>query len=365
MATNLDVAARDADGCGVACLDRRPAAPGPTEVIVMPALPAPVRRAVDVALEATVVLSFSRVGYEVRSRLDDWIPTDELPGTGQRALITGANSGLGYATARALLRTGAEVRLLVRSEAKGEDTLDRLSAELGRDVRPMADYDVADLADLASVRAVAERILARDERLDVLIHNAGAMFDQRSETEDGLERTYQVHVVGPFLLTSLLLPKLAKHAPTRVVTVTSGGMYAEKLVTGRVDSPGEFKPTVSYARAKRAQVALTNEWARRFGGYGIDFHVMHPGWALTPGVESSLPGFRKLTGPILRDADQGSDTIVYLALADADELGTGRLWHDRRPRSEHKVPWTVADRDETARLWARVATDAGGEPSLP
>jgi dehydrogenase/reductase SDR family member 12 len=331
----------------------------------MPTVTAPLRRAVDAALEATVVLSFSRVGYEVRSRLDGWTPAADLPGTAKRVLVTGANSGLGYAASRTLLEAGAEVRLLVRSEAKGEDTLDRLSADLGRDVRAMAGYDVADLADLVSVRAVAERILARDERLDVLVHNAGAMFDERAETADGLERTYQVHVVGPFLLTSLLFPKLAKDAPTRVVTVTSGGMYAEKLDAALVDSPGGFKPTVSYARAKRAQVALTSEWARRFGGYGVDFHVMHPGWALTPGVETSLPGFRKLTGPILRDAAQGADTAVYLALADGDEVGTGRLWHDRRPRLEHKVPWTVTDRAETDRLWERVVADAGIEPTLP
>jgi dehydrogenase/reductase SDR family member 12 len=328
----------------------------------MPSLPAPLARAVDVALEATVAPSFSRLGYDVRSRLEGWQPLEELPGNGQRALVTGANSGLGYATARALLRSGAEVLLVVRSEQKGEDTLDRLSGDLGRDVRGDATYDLADLADLASVRALAGRILADETRLDVLIHNAGAMFEERAETDDGLERTYQIHVVGPFLLTSLLLPKLAKEAPTRVITVTSGGMYAEKLVTARVDSPGRFKPTVSYARAKRAQVTLTEEWSRRFGGYGIGFHVAHPGWALTPGVESSLPGFRKLTGPVLRDPDQGADTIVFLALAEADELGNGRLWHDRRPRSQHKVPWTPPEPGEADRLWERVCADAGIEP---
>ncbi len=330
----------------------------------MPTLPTPLVRAVDTAMEASVVLSFSRIGYEVRSRLEGWRPLEDLPGTGQRVLVTGANSGLGYATARMLLRAGAQVLLVVRSEAKGEDTLDRLSADLGRDVRGEASYDLADLADLASVRALADRLLADDTHLDVLIHNAGAMFEERAETGDGLERTYQIHVVGPFLLTSLLLPKLAKEAPTRVITVTSGGMYAEKLVTARVDSPGRFKPTVSYARAKRAQVTLKREWSRRFGGYGIGFHVVHPGWALTPGVEASLPGFRKLTGPILRDPEQGADSIAYLALAHPEELGNGRLWHDRRPRSEHKVPWTRHDASEADALWERVGADAGIEPTV-
>jgi dehydrogenase/reductase SDR family member 12 len=330
----------------------------------MSTLPAPVTRAVDAALEATVVLSFSKVGHAVRSRLDGWTPVEELPGAGKRVLVTGANSGLGYATARALLAAGSTVLISVRSEQKAEDTRRRLSADLGRDLSEVLETDLLDLGDLTQVRAFAERRLAEDLPLDAIVHNAGALLAEKAMTADGLERTYQLHVVAPFLLTSLLLPRLAADAPTRVVTVTSGGMYAEKLVTTRVDSPGGYKGTVAYARAKRAQVALTRQWARRFGDTGVSFHVAHPGWALTPGVESSLPGFRKLMGPILRDADEGADTIVFLTLS--DELpGAGRLWHDRRPRNEHKVPWTVADRGEAGELWARVCRDAGVEPVVP
>ncbi len=325
-------------------------------------LPRPLARATDAVLEGTIVLSFSRVGHAVRSRLEAWEPLDALDGTERRVVVTGANSGLGYATTRALLRTGAEVVLVVRSEAKGRDTRARLAADLGRDVAASTQVEIADLAELDSVRALAARLLADERRIDTLIHNAGAMFDDKQQTVDGLERTYQVHVVGPFLLTGLLLDRLADDAPTRVITVTSGGMYAEKLVTRRVDSPGGYKPTVAYARAKRAQVTLTTEWARRFSDRGIDFHVVHPGWALTPGVESSLPGFRKLTGPILRDADQGADTISWLALAEVQS--SGRLWHDRRPRAEHKLPWTRPEPGESARLWQRVGDDAGIEPAI-
>ncbi len=330
----------------------------------MSRLPAPLTRAVDAALEATVVLSFSKVGHAVRSRLDHWTPLEELPGQGKRVLVTGANSGLGYAAARTLLAAGAEVLISVRSEEKAEDTRRRLEADLGRDLGELLVTDLLDLDDLTQVRAFAERRLAEDAPLDAVVHNAGALFAEKAMTVDGLERTYQAHVVAPFLLTTLLLPKLAATAPSRVVTVTSGGMYAEKLVTARVDSPGEYRGTVAYARAKRAQVVLTREWARRFGDTGVTFHVAHPGWALTPGVESSLPGFRRVTGPILRDPDEGADTIVYLAIS--EELdGSGQLWHDRRPRSEHKVPWTIADRGEAGELWARVCRDAGVEPVVP
>ncbi len=324
-------------------------------------VPTPITRAVDLALEGTVGLSFSRIGHEVRSRLDDWQDLEELPGDGRRVLVTGANSGLGYAAACLLLFAGAQVRLLVRSTDKGEDTLRRLAEDVGRDLDEDASFDVADLADLASVRAFADRQVERHERLDAVIHNAGALFAERAVTQDGLERTYQIHVVAPFLLTSLLLPHLTEGPPSRVITVTSGGMYAEKLVTGRVDSPGEYRGTVAYARAKRAQVVLTREWARRLGGRGVGFHVAHPGWALTPGVESSLPGFRRLTGPVLRTPEQGADTIVWLALTEPAP-DDGRLWHDRRPRLDHKVPWTRSDREEADRLWDRVSRDADIDP---
>jgi dehydrogenase/reductase SDR family member 12 len=327
------------------------------------AAPALLRRVVDSALEFTVVGSFSRVGYAARSRLGGWTPVGPEEAAGRRVLITGANSGLGYATALAALRAGAGVILLVRSVEKGEATADRLASELGEDVRSRVAVDVADLLDLDSVRAFADRRLAAGDRIDALVHNAGAMFDERGLTGDGFERTYQLHVLAPFLLTTLLLPLLAATAPARVITVTSGGMYTQKLDTERLESPAGYRPSVAYARAKRAQVALTHEWAQRVHGHGIHHHAVHPGWALTPGVESSLPRFRKLTGPILRDPDEGADSIVWLALS-SEVNGDGLLWHDRHVRHQHKVPWTRADAGECDRLWRKLADDAGVDPAL-
>jgi dehydrogenase/reductase SDR family member 12 len=321
----------------------------------------PLARAVDAALEATVVLSFSRIGYATRSRLADWRPVAELDGAGRTVVVTGANSGLGYATAKLLLSAGARVIVLVRGDEKGERTVARLRDEVGAAAE--VTYDTMDLADLGSVRAVAARLREAEPRIDAVVHNAGAMFDERAETDDGFERTYQLHVVGPHLLTSLLLPTLAATGRTRVVTVTSGGMYSQKLEVDRLESPGAYRPSVAYARAKRAQVSLTEQWQRRFGGRGIDFSVVHPGWALTPGVESSLPGFRKVAGPILRDPEEGADTIAWLVLADEAQPG-GRLWLDRAPRSTHRVPWTRPERGEAEVLWDRVSADAGVSPTL-
>ncbi len=326
--------------------------------------PAPLARALDAALEITVVPSFSRVGSAVRSRLEGWPSTASLPGAGHRVLVTGGNSGLGYATIRALLTAGAEVLVSVRDHDKGERTVARLREDLGDGVVERVRYDVLDLSDLTSVRTFAAARRAEAAPLHGIIHNAGAMFPDRAETVDGFERTYQVHVLAPFLLTSDLLPLLASSAPSRVVTVTSGGMYTQKLEVDRLESPDDYRPSIAYARAKRAQVVLTRAWARRFGRSGIGFHVMHPGWALTPGVESSLPAFRRVMGPILRDPSEGADTAVYLALADDVADGPGKLWHDRRPRSQHKVPWTRSPAGEEDALWDRLRRDADTDPSV-
>lgn len=332
-------------------------------------------RVADAALEAPVAPSFSRIGYSVRSRLERWDDPTHLEGVDRRVLITGVNSGLGYAVACAVLRSGGHVVGTVRSDAKAEATRTRIADDVGNDAVDRLVLEVADLEDLASVRALADRCV-RDHRFDAIVHNAGAMFAEHATTVDGLERTYQVHVVAPFLLTTLLLPSLRDGA--RVVTVTSGGMYAQALdVDGltRTSDASEaerhpYRGSTAYALAKRAQVALTAEWARlmaerapRRAGAHVTFHAVHPGWALTPGVEASLPTFRRITGPILRSPEQGADTIAWLVLA-REVPGNGGLWHDRRRRTTHKVPWTRRSPSETARLWQRVARDAGVDAAV-
>lgn len=316
-------------------------------------------RATDLALEATVALSFGRPGHALRSRLEGWRDHD---GKGRRVLVTGANSGLGLATTRRLLAAGAEVVAVVRDEDKAAATRALLAGELGTEVVARLTTRTADLARLATVRALAERVLG-DGGVDVVIHNAGAMEPTRIVTEDGHERTYQVHVLAPFVLTALLVPDLVTRADARVVTVTSGGMYAQRLDVDRLESPNDFRPALAYARAKRAQVALTIQWQRRFGGHGVAFHVVHPGWALTPGLERSLPRFRRAVGPLLRDAAEGADTVVHVALAPRATLPPGRLWHDRHPRAPHRVPWTVEPAEERDRLWDRLVADADLDPT--
>ena len=325
----------------------------------MPLLPRPLADVVDRGIELAVVPSFSRVGSVLRRHvLDDWTPIQDLPGNGRTVVVTGANSGLGYATALGLVRAGAAVRLVVRSDEKGERTLARLLADSGREQLD-AGYHVADLTDLDRVRDVAAEIAEAAPELHAVVHNAGAMFDERRETEDGIERTLALHVIGPQVLTAGLLDALAA-ARGRVVWVASGGMYAQRLSVRHLQSERDYKPATAYARAKRAQVTLAGEWQSRIGRYrDVTFHAMHPGWAETPGVASAMPVFHTVMGPLLRSPEDGADTAVWLCLANEPLERAGRFWLDRRPRDEHKLPTTEHEQSEADALWGYVNDLAG------
>ena len=207
---------------------------------------------------------------------------------------------------------------------------------------------VADMASLASVRAAADEILEREPRIDVIVDNAGAMIPEREVTDEGFERTFAIMVLGPFTLVSRLLPRLLESPDGRLVAVTSGGMYTQALpLDDLAYERGTYSGAKSYARAKRAQVALIREWARRLRGTGVVANAMHPGWANTPGLEASLPGFAGLVGGQLRTAAEGVDTVLWLAAAPEARASSGRLFLDRRERPFDRIPstrLTAADR---------------------
>jgi dehydrogenase/reductase SDR family member 12 len=121
----------------------------------------------------------------------------------------------------------------------------------------------------------------------------------------------------------------------------------------------EFDGVTAYARAKRAQVILTELWAARLAGRGISVHAMHPGWVDTPGLAESLPRFRRLTRPLLRSAEEGANTIVWLAAVDGEAIGTGGFWHDRRRRPTHRLDRTQESEADRELLWSRCADLAG------
>jgi dehydrogenase/reductase SDR family member 12 len=326
--------------------------------------PGAVARVVDAAIELPVVPSFTRIGYDVRSRLEGWRPLDDYDLTGRVIVLTGATSGLGRAAADRFAAARATLVLVGRDEGRVGRVRDELAATSGNDDVTVA---VADLSDLDAVRSAAEAIAAAHERIDVLIHNAGALSATRTETDAGHETTVAAQVLGPFLLTGLLIDRLRAAAPGRVLTMSSGGMYATGLTVSRLEmAPEEYRGAEQYARAKRAQVTLNELWADRVGPTEVVFHALHPGWADTPGVAESLPTFRRVVGPLLRSADQGADTLVWLAADDDRPLASsGDFWLDRRVRPIHRLPTTARTDtvERRAELWRWCVDRTGVDPA--
>jgi dehydrogenase/reductase SDR family member 12 len=300
----------------------------------------------DTALDLSVLGGYTSVGYRIRSRGWTALPRME----GKVVLITGATSGLGLAAADGYARLGATVWLAVRNRERGEDArASILEHRRNADVH----LDLCDLSRLESVRRFAERFAAESQRLDVLVNNAGVLTQEREVSADGTELTLATNVIGPFLLTHLLIPVLERSAPSRIVNVSSGGMYTQKLRAEDLQSEQEeFDGPTVYARTKRAEVVLTEMWAQRLAGTGVTAHAMHPGWADTAGVRSSLPRFYRVTRPLLRSPDQGADTIVWLGAAAEPAETPGGFWHDRRRRPTHLLPGTRETEVERRRLWA-------------
>ena len=311
--------------------------------------------AVDAGLDVLVVPGFSRIGLAVRAALVPGFTVGDYPRIdGKTVVITGATSGIGHAAAVALARRGAVIHFLARDAGRAEQARRGIAAASGTET---ISYGLADLEDLNSVRVFADQFRATHDRLDVLIHNAGAIHPTFRTDRAGTELTVLGQVVAPFLLTRLLMPVLLAAAPSRVITVSSGGMYTQRLDPAAGQLPASrYQGVTAYARAKRAQATLSREWARRLDTSGVAFHAMHPGWVNTPGITALLPRFHRITRPILLSPEQGADTIAWLATVPPQQLGTGQFWHDRHPRPGHLLPWTrEKDPAAASELWDHLA----------
>jgi NAD(P)-dependent dehydrogenase (short-subunit alcohol dehydrogenase family) len=320
-------------------------------------------RFTDAALEMSVIGSFSRIGCAARRVLFDWDADPSADMAGKVVIITGATGGIGFAAAHAFAARRADVWLVGRDSARTESSRRRILAAFPGAHVTMA---TADLARLSDVRELAETVRSACKRLDVLVHNAGVLTHELVRTEDALELTAQVHVVAPFLLTTALLPLVMATPGARVITVSSGGMYAHALDLEELDAPPvPFDGVDVYANAKRAQVVLNERWAQQFGADGVVFHAMHPGWVDTPGVQTALPRFRALMRPLLRSPEQGADTIVWLASAPEPLAVNGAFWLDRARRLTNPLPWTRTSPQAATELWdwctryAHVEADLG------
>lgn len=301
---------------------------------------------VDSLLEKTVVPSFSSLGVRIRSRLFKWRAICTYSLSGRVVVLTGATSGIGEAAARYYAQLGATLVIVARDKEKLATLMDSLKHHSGNQ---SIHGIIAELGSQQQTRDAAEKISAQWPAIDVLIHNAGALFNTRKRADNGTDLSIELMVATPFLLTGLLLENLAaaqslklavargvKPAPARVITMSSGGMYTEALSVDSLQMDDEsYHGAKQYARAKRAQVVLNELWAEKIHASKTVFHALHPGWVNTPGINDALPGFSRVLGPLglLRTPDEGADTLLWLSVDEHVLHSSGIFWHDRQARS--------------------------------
>ncbi|MEO1594353.1 MAG: SDR family NAD(P)-dependent oxidoreductase [Pseudomonadota bacterium] len=273
-------------------------------------------------------LSFTAIGYLVR-RLFWRTDGDRLDG--KRVLVTGASGGIGAATVAGCQAAGAKVTAVARDAEK----LAGLNASLPQSVTT----EVVDLAEPADIDALLDRLDAAGETIDVLVNNVGVMLHEHARNSAGLDKQFAVNLLNQFRLTERAIARGLLADDAIIITVASGGMYMAPLVIAALatDDADAHDGQTAYAVQKRAQVTLNAHWQAAHPGRS--FYVMHPGWVDTAGVKRSLPTFRRLLSPVLRNAEQGADTIVWLARQRPEDDGAS-IWFDRKPRKTHAYGFT-------------------------
>lgn len=300
----------------------------------------PLQKVAD-ALIVPGVLGFTRFGYNIANQHFKPVSASLQ---GKHVVITGATSGLGLATARELAHRGADLTLVARNKAKLQAVVKEITRHTGN---PNIKTKIADLSLMQEVIALADSLLQQGRAIDVLINNAGALYNPRQETSEGLECSFALLLLAPYILTEKLHPLLQKSGAARVINVSSGGMYATGIALSNLQSDqGSYRGADAYARAKRGLVIMGERWSRHWATDGITVHNMHPGWAQTPGVETSLPEFTKVTKRVLRSPEQGADTIIWLAHATEVAQTSGLFWFDRFPHATNFTNKTKASAEK-------------------
>lgn len=293
---------------------------------------------------------YTRGGYEAACKEFMAADLDGIDLSGKQYLITGSNSGIGCSMAESLAALGGSVHLVCRNM----ESANKAKAEI---IQKTGNENVfvhhLDLSNTSSIFKFTEKFKNQPGQLDVLINNAGCMVNTRQMTSDGkLELNFATNTLGTYCLTSALLPLISKSAEGRVVTVSSGGMLVSKLDLSDLQSEkvAKFDGTMVYSQNKRQQVVMTEQWAAQYPG--IHFSVMHPGWADTPAVRSSMPEFHKKMESKLRTPAQGADTTVWLAASPAAlKQPSGKFFQDRKVVSEHlPLACTRASSEDHAEL---------------
>ncbi|XP_040281983.1 dehydrogenase/reductase SDR family member 12 isoform X1 [Bufo bufo] len=273
---------------------------------------------------------YTKGGYEAAAK--HFAAEDlQVDVTGRSYMITGANSGIGKAAALAIAKKGGTIHLICRNKERAEEAQKEIIASSGNQ---NISVHLLDMSNPKEIWEFAEKFKT-ENRLHVLVNNAGCMVNSRELTGDGIEKNFATNVLGTYVLTKALLPVLENEDDARVVTVSSGGMLVQKLdVSDLQFEKATFDGTMAYAQNKRQQVILTDQWATQHPK--VHFSVMHPGWADTPAVRSSMPDFHEKMKNRLRTEEQGADTVVWLAISPAaTRHASGLFFQDRKPVSTH------------------------------
>ena len=270
---------------------------------------------------------------------------------GKRVLITGATSGIGLAAATALARRGAQLVMIAHSETKADEAARRIRAAAGE--AAVVDTLLADLASQSSIRGVAEKALERYPTIQVLVNNAGAVYGTRRLSADGIELTWAVNHLAPFLLTTLLLERLEASAPARIVTTSSAAHQGARIPFDDMNAERSWGRSgfPRYGETKLANILFTAELARRIEGTGVTANAFHPGFVASHFNRDNGPLMRigmALSRPFARSADKGAETLVWLV--DSRPAGdvSGGYFFDMRPVTPSPA---AMDREAALRLW--------------
>lgn len=259
---------------------------------------------------------------------------------GRVCMVTGANSGIGFATAKMLAANGAHVVLVCRNADKGRAAQSEITRSTGS---ARVDLLLADLSRMTAVRDLAEDYQQRFDRLDVLIHNAGVMKRRREVTAEGFEIQFAVHHLAPFLLTHRLLDVMRRNPGGRVISVTSKLHSYGRLDFDDLQSERRYNMLRAYGTSKLANIMFTYQMAERLQGQGVTVNCLHPGV-----IGTNLEVYPRLVRPFMKRPETGADTPVYLACSKEVAEVNGKYFMDRKPRKSSRESY---DRAKQQRLW--------------
>lgn len=267
---------------------------------------------------------------------------------GKIVLITGATSGIGKATARKLAAMGARLILVARNEEKLKSTITEISSATGN---KELDYIPCDLSSMFEIRQMAKQFLQKFPHLDLLINNAGVIVPEYRRTVDGYEYTFALNHLGYFLTTGLLLEALLKHAPARIVSVSSVAHRWSDINFDDLMFERKYNPMKAYGQSKLANILFTRELALRLNGKGVTANCLHPG-AVNSQFGSEFKGIFKagmsLFRPFMISPNKGAETIVYLATSPEVEGVSGRYFARKRVA---KTSDAAEDMEKARKLW--------------